>query len=101
MIYYLNIDIYTSASIVAVNPTWTIDDYIGDPGYLYSSSYDALNTDRNTFLSPLSSSQLPFTASVASGSIRATSYNDFIRLIQFFDNSLFIAKSAITSCGLK
>lgn len=83
------IDIYTSASIVAVNPTWTIDDYIGDPGYLYSSSYTTLDTQRNIYLSPLSSSNIPFTGSSASGSIGATNYNDFIRLIQFFDNSLF------------
>jgi hypothetical protein len=83
------IDIYTSASIVAVNPTWSIDDYIGDPGYLYSSSYTALDIQRNIYLSPLSSSNIPFTGSSASGSIGATNYNDFIRLIQFFDNSLF------------
>ena len=83
------IDIYTSASIVAVNPTWTIDDYIGDPGYLYSSSYTTLDNQRNIYLSPLSSSNIPFTGSSASGSIGATNYNDFIRLIQFFDNSLF------------
>jgi hypothetical protein len=83
------IDIYTSASIVAISASWTIDDIIGDPGYLYSSSYTALERDRNTFLSPLSASQLPFTGSLASGSIAATDYNSFIRLIQFFDNSLF------------
>ena len=83
------IDIYTSASIVAVNPTWSIDDYIGDPGYLYSSSYTTLDDQRNIYLSPLSSSNIPFTGSSASGSIGATNYNDFIRLIQFFDNSLF------------
>ena len=83
------IDIYTSASIVAVNPTWSIDEYIGDPGYLYSSSYATLDIQRNIYLSPLSASNIPFTASSASGSIGATNYNDFIRLIQFFDNSLF------------
>ena len=83
------IDIYSSASIVAVSASWTIDDIIGDPGYLYSSSYTALDVDRNTFLSPLSASQLPYTASLGSGSLAATDYNSFIRLIQFFDNSLF------------
>jgi hypothetical protein len=83
------IDVFTSASIVAVNPTWNIDDYIGDPGYLYSGSYDTLNNQKNIYLSPLSASQLPYTASSASGSIAATDYNSFIRLIQFFDNSLF------------
>ena len=83
------IDIYTSASITAANPTWSIDDFIGDPRYLYSNSYATLETERNTYLSPLSASNIPFTASSASGSIGATNYNDFIRLIQFFDNSLF------------
>jgi hypothetical protein len=83
------IDIYTSASIVAVSSSWTIDDIIGDPGYQYSSSYSALETARITYLSPLSASQLPYTSSVSSGSIGATDYNSFIRLIQFFDNSLF------------
>jgi len=83
------IDIYSSASIVAVSSSWTIDDIIGDPGYLYSSSYAALDVDRNTFLSPLSASLIPFSSSVSNGAIGATSYNDFIRLIQFFDNSLF------------
>jgi hypothetical protein len=83
------IDIYSSASIVAVSSSWTIDNIIGDPSYLYSSSYTALDTDRNTFLSPLSASQLPFTGSGVSGSLAVTDYNSFIRLIQFFDNSLF------------
>jgi hypothetical protein len=83
------IDIYTSASIVAANPTWSIDDFIGDPRYQYSSSYETLEIQRQLYLSPLSSSQLPYTASSASGSLAATDYNSFIRLIQFFDNSLF------------
>ena len=83
------IDIYTSASIVATDPNWTIDSYIGDPGYLYSSSYAALDSQRTTYLSPLSASKIPFSASAANGAIGATNYNDFIRLIQFFDNSLF------------
>jgi hypothetical protein len=83
------IDIYTSASIVASNPTWSIDDFIGDPRYQYSSSYETLEVQRQLYLSPLSSSQLPYTASSASGSLAATDYNSFIRLVQFFDNSLF------------
>jgi hypothetical protein len=83
------IDVFVSASIVATNPTWSLDDYIGDPRYQYSSSYETLEIQRQLYLSPLSSSQLPFTASSASGSLAATDYNSFIRLIQFFDNSLF------------
>lgn len=83
------IDIFTSASIASTNPTWSIDDFIGDPRLQYSSSYTELETERTKYLSPLSASLIPFTSSVNTGSIGATNYNDFIRLIQFFDNSLF------------
>ena len=68
------IDKYASASIVAVSSSWTIDDYIGDPNYLYSGSYDTLNTFKNTYYNFTSSNM---------------DYAGFIRLIQFFDNSLF------------
>jgi hypothetical protein len=68
------IDTYASASIATANPTWSLDDYIGDPRQLYSASYDDLNTQRNTYYN--------FTAS-------NMDYAGFIRLIQFFDNSLF------------
>ena len=68
------IDTYASASISAANPTWSLDDYIGDPRQIYSASYDDLNTQRNTYYN--------FTAS-------NMDYAGFIRLIQFFDNSLF------------
>ena len=68
------IDTYASASISAANSTWSLDDYIGDPRQLYSASYDDLNTQRNTYYN--------FTAS-------NMDYAGFIRLIQFFDNSLF------------
>jgi hypothetical protein len=68
------IDTYASTSIAAVNPTWSLDDYIGDPRQIYSSSYNDLNTQRNTYYN--------FTASYMD-------YAGFIRLIQFFDNSLF------------
>jgi hypothetical protein len=68
------IDTYASASIAVANPTWNIDDYIGDPSYLYSSSYVSLDTERNIYYN--------FTSSYMD-------YAGFIRLIQFFDNSLF------------
>jgi hypothetical protein len=68
------IDTYASASISAVDPSWNLDDYIGDPRQLYSSSYNDLNAQRNTYYN--------FTAS-------NMDYAGFIRLIQFFDNSLF------------
>jgi hypothetical protein len=83
------IDIFTSASVVANNPTWSLDDFIGDPRFQYNQNYPTLETERTTYLSPLSASVVSYTGSSASGSIGATDYNSFIRLIQFFDNSLF------------
>jgi cold shock CspA family protein len=84
------IDIFTSASIAATaNSTWSLDDFIGDPRYQYDNSYPTLDTERNTYYSALTASVVPYTGSVGSGSIAATDYNSFIRLIQFFDNSLF------------
>ena len=84
------IDIFASQSIAAnANPTWSLDDFIGDPAYQYSSSYTMLESERKTYYSPLSSSVIPFYNTVGTGSIAATDYNNFIRLIQYFDNSLF------------
>ena len=83
------IDIFTSASITATNPTWSMDDFIGDPRYQYNSSYPTLEVERTKYLSPLTASIIPFSGSAGSGSIAATDYSSFIRLIQFFDNSLF------------
>jgi hypothetical protein len=83
------IDIFASASIAAATTTWSLDDFIGDPRAQYSSSYSTLETERTKYYSPLSASIVPFTGSAGSGSIGATDYNSFIRLIQFFDNSLF------------
>ena len=84
------IDIFTSASIaMSASVTWSIDDFIGDPRYQYLGSYPTLDIEKTTYLSPLTASVIPFTGSAGSGSIAATDYNSFIRLIQFFDNSLF------------
>jgi hypothetical protein len=83
------IDIFTSASIAVAAPTWSLDDFIGDPRFQYNQSYPTLETERKKYLSPLTASIVPYTGSLASGSIGATDYNSFIRLIQFFDNSLF------------
>jgi hypothetical protein len=68
------INTYASAAIATSNPTWNIDDYIGDPGYLYSGSYTSLDQQRNTYYN--------FNPAYMD-------YAGFIRLIQFFDNSLF------------
>jgi hypothetical protein len=68
------INTYASAAIATTNPSWNIDDYIGDPGYLYSGSYISLDQQRNTYYD--------FNPAYMD-------YAGFIRLIQFFDNSLF------------
>lgn len=68
------IDTYLSQSISNNYPTFNIDNYIGNPGQQYSSSYN----DLTTFIAK----NTPFTSSLLD-------YNGFIRLIQYFDNSLF------------
>jgi hypothetical protein len=68
------IDTYASASIALTNPSWSLDEYIGDPRQLYSSSYSDLVAQKNTYYN--------FTSSYMD-------YAGFIRLIQYFDNSLF------------
>jgi hypothetical protein len=84
------IDIFASASIAASSSaTWSLDDFIGDPRSQYSGSYPTLEIERQKYYSPLSSSIIPFSSSVGTQYINATDYNSFIRLIQFFDNSLF------------
>jgi hypothetical protein len=83
------IDIFVSASIAANATTWSLDDFIGDPRAQYSSSYSTLNIERHKYYSPLSASVVPYTGSAGGGTIAATDYNSFTRLIQFFDNSLF------------
>jgi hypothetical protein len=83
------IDTFVSKSITSVSSSWALDDYIGDPRQQYSSSYSDLTVQKNKYYSPLTASIIPFIGSAGSGSIGATDYNSFIRLIQFFDNSLF------------
>jgi hypothetical protein len=68
------IDTYASASIAVANPSWSLDDYIGDPRNLYDDSYPALVQQQDTYYN--------FTPEYMD-------YAGFIRLIQFFDNSLF------------
>jgi len=72
------IDSEVSASITAVDPNWVIDDYIGYPEALYLDTYPSLSFQRDywfgqTFTHPT----------------EGFDYGGFIRLIQFFDNSLF------------
>lgn len=72
-----NIDNYI-ISASALTGSFNIDQYIGDPRYLYSSSY---SSDSFGNLNKLAETLL-------SGS---TTYDvfDFVRLIKFFDNQLF------------
>jgi hypothetical protein len=75
------IDTYISKSISSNNSSWVVDDYIGDPRQLYSGSYNDLITQRNIYFGGTGS--FPgFTGSLMD-------YNGFIRLVQFFDNSMF------------
>jgi hypothetical protein len=75
------IDTYISKSIASVNTNWAIDDYIGNPQQLYSGSYNDLITQKNIYFGG-TGSYPGFTGSLMD-------YNGFIRLIQFFDNSIF------------
>ena len=75
------IDTYISKSIASNNSSWVIDDYIGDPRQLYSGSYSDLITQRNIYFGG-TGSYPGFTSSLMD-------YNGFIRLVQFFDNSMF------------
>jgi hypothetical protein len=75
-------DTYISGAISSNNPTWRLDDYIGDPRQQYSGSYPDLDTQRKLYFETGVSGIAPFTGSLLD-------YNGFIRLIQFFDNALF------------
>ena len=75
------IDTYISQSISSNNPNWIMDDYIGDPRQLYSGSYSDLITQKNIYFGG-TGSYPGFTGSLMD-------YNGFIRLVQFFDNSMF------------
>jgi hypothetical protein len=98
------IDTYISKSISSVNTNWLIDDYIGNPQQQYSGSYIDLNAQRKTYFVNGTGSYAGFTSSIyvmpdgkrsniPSGSDfkeeSVLDYNGFIRLIQFFDNSIF------------
>jgi hypothetical protein len=76
------IDTYASQSIASVNNNWLIDNYIGNPQQLYSGSYSDLDAQRKIYFVDGTGSYSGFTSSLMD-------YNGFIRLIQFFDNSIF------------
>ena len=108
------INTYISQSIINSNPSWNLDEYIGDPRQIYSSSYVDLDQQRNEYFNPLVDYDLInyYNRVIADGGIfeayscvlsalqglkgagtgftgSLLDYNGFIRLIQFFDNSLF------------
>ncbi len=80
------IDTYASASIAIAEPNWSLDNIIGDPGYLYSGSYNELDIDRNTYYN--------FNPSYMD-------YAGFIRLIQFFDLSYLFVKNCSSSLAVR
>jgi len=69
-----------SASISATYPTFSLDDYIGDPRLLESASYADLDTQRKQFISA---------SAAVSGSAKRLDYKGFFELVKYFDNSLF------------
>jgi hypothetical protein len=76
------IDLYVSQSISSNNPSFDLDEYIGDPRQQYSITYPNLDNQRKIYFEQGTGSYSGFTSSYLD-------YNGFIRLIQFFDNSLF------------
>jgi hypothetical protein len=75
-------DTYISGAIASNAPTWSLDDFIGDPRQQYNNSYSDLDAQRKLYYQTGVSGFAPFTGSLLD-------YNGFIRLIQFFDNALF------------
>jgi hypothetical protein len=66
-----------SASVARTHATFSVDDYVGDPRYLYTDSYTELVNENQDHV-------------VVSGSIPyRLDYKGFIELVKYFDNSLF------------
>jgi len=76
------IDTYISGAIASNNPTWSLDDYIGDPRQQYYTTYPDLDAQRKLYFETGVPGYAPFTGSLLD-------YSGFIRLIQYFDNALF------------
>jgi hypothetical protein len=71
------LDLRVSSSIARSKPSFSLDDYIGDPRLMESSSYDALNIQKQEYF-------------INSGSItNRLDYKGFFELVKYFDNSLF------------
>lgn len=69
-----NVDNYIIANITG---SFDIEDFIGDPGYLGSGSYETLSQIATTLL----------TGSL--GTARNYNLQDYVRLIKFYDNTIF------------
>jgi hypothetical protein len=69
------IDKAVSSSIAAVSSSWLLDQYIGDPRDLQLNTYPSLSYQRDYWFGQTFD--------------QSFDYGGFIRLIQFFDNSLF------------
>jgi hypothetical protein len=66
-----------SASIARTHTTFSVDDYIGDPRYMYTDSYTELDLENRDHI-------------IVSGSIPyRLDYKGFFELVKYFDNSLF------------
>jgi hypothetical protein len=76
------IDTYISGAIASNNPTFNLDNYIGDPRQQYDNVYPDLETQQKLYFETGVPGYSGFTGSYMD-------YNGFIRLIQFFDNALF------------
>ncbi len=66
-----------SASVARTHTTFSIDDYIGDPRYLYTDSYTELVNENQDHT--ITSGSIPY----------RLDYKGFFELVKYFDNSLF------------
>jgi hypothetical protein len=74
------LDLRISSSIALTSPTFSLDDYIGDPRLMSSSSYESLIEQQYYFTSA---------SAAISGSAQRLDYKGFTELVKYFDNSLF------------
>jgi hypothetical protein len=66
-----------SSSIARTHTTFSVDDYIGDPRYMYTDSYTELVNETQDHI--ITSGSIPY----------RLDYKGFFELVKYFDNSLF------------
>jgi hypothetical protein len=66
-----------SSSIARTHTTFSVDDYIGDPRYMYADSYTELDLENRDHI--IFSGSIPY----------RLDYKGFFELVKYFDNSLF------------